>query len=158
MSTLEQAIAIAAKAHEGQVDKAGAPYILHPLRVMLSVSTDEERITALLHDVVEDCGVSLGALRAEGFSEIVIAAIDSVTRRPGESYETFVHRAASNPIGRQVKLADLEDNSDLSRIANPTARDHKRIAKYRRAVETIRAFKNADNRLQERYAREMPTT
>jgi hypothetical protein len=158
VSTLEQAIAIAAKAHEGQVDKAGAPYFLHPFRVMLSVSTDEERITALLHDVVEDCGVSLGALRAEGFSEIVIAAIDSVTRRAGESYETFVHRAASNPIGRKVKLADLQDNSDLSRIANPTARDHERIAKYRRAVETIRAFKNTDNRFQERYAREMPTT
>ena len=69
-----------------------------------------------------------------------------------------MHRAASNPIGRQVKLADLEDNSDLSRIANPTARDRKRVEKYRRAVETIRAFKNADNRLQERYAREMPTT
>jgi hypothetical protein len=158
VSALEKAIVIAAKAHEGQVDKAGAPYILHPLRVMLSVSTDEERITALLHDVVEDCGVSLDALRAEGFSEIVIDAIDSVTRRLGESYETFVHRAASNPIGRQVKLADLEDNSDLSRIANPTAQDHERVAKYRRAVETIRAFENTNDRLHDRYARETPTT
>jgi hypothetical protein len=158
LSTLEQAIAIAAKAHEGQVDKTGAPYILHPLRMMLCVSTNEERITAVLHDVVEDCGVSLEALRAEGFSEIVIEAIDSVTRRPEEPYETFVRRAASNPIGRRVKLADLEDNSDLSRIANPTARDHERIAKYRRAVETIRAL-DSDNRLQERHhAGETPTT
>lgn len=140
MSTLERAIAIAAKAHEGQIDKAGAPYILHPLRVMLRVATNEERITAVLHDVVEDCGVSLEALRAGGFSGIVIDAIDSVTMRPEGPYETFVRRAASNPIGRRVKLADLEDNSDLSRIAKPTPRDHERIAKYRRAIETIRAL------------------
>ena len=158
MSTLERAIMMAAKAHEGQVDKAGATYLLHPLRMMLRVSTTEERITAVLHDVVEDCGISLQALRAEGFSEIVIDAIDSVTRRPEESYETFVRRAASNPIGRRVKLADLEDNSDLSRIATPTARDHKRIAKYRRAVETIRALENENNRLRERYPGETPAT
>jgi hypothetical protein len=158
VSTLEQAIAIAATAHEGQVDKAGAPYVLHPLRMMLCVSTTEERITAVLHDVVEDCGVSLEALRAKGFSEIVVEAIDSVTRRSEESYESFVRRAASNPIGRRVKLADLEDNSDLSRIANPTARDRKRVEKYRRAVETIRALENGNNRLRERYPGEMPAT
>lgn len=137
MSTLEQAIGIAAKAHAGQVDKAGAPYILHPLRMMLRVSTTKERIVAVLHDVVEDCGVKLEDLRLEGFPEVVVEAIDSVTRRSEESYEAFVRRAASHPIGRLVKLADLEDNSDLSRIANPSARDHKRIAKYRRAIEAI---------------------
>ena len=157
MSTLEQAIAIAAKAHKGQVDKAGAPYVLHPLRIMLRVSTTEERIVAVLHDVVEDCGVSLKDLRVEGFPEVVIEAINSVTRRPEESYEDFVRRAASNPIGRRVKLADLEDNSDLSRIANPSARDHKRIAKYRRAIETIEAFEGG-NHLEERYAGETPGT
>jgi (p)ppGpp synthase/HD superfamily hydrolase len=137
VSTLEQAIEIAAKAHAGQVDKAGAPYILHPLRMMLRVSTTEERIVAVLHDVVEDCGVKLEDLRLEGFPEVVVEAIDSVTRRSEESYEAFVRRAASHPIGRLVKLADLEDNSDLSRIANPSARDYKRIAKYRRAIEAI---------------------
>lgn len=140
MSTLERAIAIAAKAHEGQVDKAGAPYILHPLQMMLNLSTMEERITAVLHDVVEDCGVLLEDLRKEGFSESVIEAIDSVTRRPDETYEAFVLRAASNPLGRRVKLADLENNSDLSRIANPTARDYERIEKYSRAIETIRTL------------------
>ena len=157
MSTLGQAIAIAAKAHEGQVDKAGAPYVLHPLRMMLRVSTTEERITAVLHDVVEDCGVSLDALRAEGFSGAVIDAIDSVTVRPGEPYETFVLRAAANPIGRRLKLADLEDNSDLARIASPTARDHERIAKYHRAIETIRALESSDNRVQEHHASGTPT-
>jgi (p)ppGpp synthase/HD superfamily hydrolase len=149
MSTLERAIALAAKAHEGQVDKAGAPYILHPIRVMLRLSAIEERITAVLHDVVEDCNVSLQNLREEGFSETVLNAIDSVTKRTGESYEDFVLRAASNRIGRQVKLADLEDNCDLSRIANPTDRDYERIEKYRRAIETIRAdmTKTPDNEL-----------
>jgi hypothetical protein len=158
VSTLEQAIAIAAKAHAGQVDKAGAPYVLHPLRMMLRVSTTEERITAVLHDVVEDCGISLEELRAEGFSEIVIEAINSITRKPDESYETFVRRAAANPVGRQVKLADLEDNSDLSRIANPSVRDHERIAKYRRAIETIRALENGNKHLREHHPGEMPAT
>jgi hypothetical protein len=144
MSTLERAIAIAAKAHEGQVDKAGAPYVLHPLRMMLRLSKSNERITAVLHDVVEDCGVSLETLRAEGFPEQVIEAVDAVTRRPEESYEAFVLRAASNPIGRRVKLVDLQDNSDLSRIEQPTARDYERIEKYRRAIDTIRALEESN--------------
>jgi len=144
MSTLERAIVIAAKAHEGQVDKAGAPYVLHPLRIMLRLSSADERITAVLHDVVEDCGVSFETLRTEGFSEQVIDAIDSVTRRPDESYDAFVLRAASNPIGRRVKLVDLEDNSDLSRIANPTTHDHERVEKYRRAIGTIQKLEEGD--------------
>ena len=96
------------------------------------------------HDVVEDCGVSLEMLRAEGFSEQVLEAIDSVTRRVDESYEEFVLRAASNPIGRRVKLADLRDNSDLSRIAHPTAHDYDRIEKYHRAMDTICALEGSD--------------
>jgi len=129
--TLERAIAIAAAAHEGQVDKGGAPYILHPLKVMLRVNT--------LDDVVEDTRVSLEDLRQEGFSETVLAAIASVTRVAGESYEAFVERAALNPIGRVVKLADLEENSDLSRIAQPSWDDLERIEKYRRAIGVLRS-------------------
>lgn len=140
MSTLERAIVIAAEAHVGQVDKAGAPYVLHPLRMMLRLSTSDEMIAAVLHDVVEDCGLSLEMLRADGFSEQVLEAIDSVTRRAEESYEEFVLRAASNSIGRRVKLADLRDNSDLSRIKHPTARDYARVEKYRRVIETICAL------------------
>lgn len=137
--TLERAIAIAATAHAGQVDKGGAPYILHPLKVMLRMSSLEERIVAVLHDVVEDCGISLEDLRKEGFSEAVLSAIESVTKVPGESYEDFVERAAHNPIGRVVKLADLEENSDLSRIASPSWEDLERIEKYRRAIGRLRA-------------------
>ncbi|MNB57627.1 Bifunctional (p)ppGpp synthase/hydrolase relA [compost metagenome] len=136
--SLERAIAIAATAHAGQVDKGGAPYILHPLKVMLRMSTQEERIVAVLHDVVEDCGISLDDLRKEGFSEEILSAIESVTKVPGESYEDFVDRAAQNPIGRVVKLADLEENSDLSRIASPSWEDLERIEKYRRAIGRLR--------------------
>ncbi|MBY8959658.1 HD domain-containing protein [Pseudomonas sp. MIS38] len=136
--TLERAIAIAATAHAGQVDKGGAPYILHPLKVMLRMSTLEESIVAVLHDVVEDCAISLDDLRKEGFSEEVLSAIESVTKVPGESYEDFVERAAQNPIGRVVKLADLEENSDLSRIASPSWEDLERVEKYRRAIGRLR--------------------
>jgi (p)ppGpp synthase/HD superfamily hydrolase len=136
--TLERAIAIAATAHAGQVDKGGAPYILHPLKVMMRMSSLEERIVAVLHDVVEDCDISLDDLRQEGFSEDVLTAIAAVTKVPGESYEDFVERAGQNPIGRVVKLADLEENSDLSRIASPSWEDLERIEKYRRAIARLR--------------------
>lgn len=137
MSTLEHAIALAAKAHQGQTDKAGAPYILHPLRMMLRLATLEERMVAMLHDVVEDCGWTIEQLREQGFSEAVVRGVESLTKQEGESYENFVLRAAGNPIGRRVKLADLEDNSDLSRIASPTAKDYERVEKYRRAIEVL---------------------
>jgi hypothetical protein len=137
MSTLERAIVIAAEAHAGQVDKAGAPYVLHPLRRMLRLQTNNERIAPILHDVVEDSHWSLDLLREEGFSEDVLQAVDSVTKRDDESYEDFVARAGRNPIGRRVKLADLEDNCDLTRIASPTAKDHTRIEKYRHAIKHL---------------------
>lgn len=140
MSTLERAIAIAATAHEGQADKAGAPYIFHPLRVMMRVATIEGRIVAVLHDVVEDSAITFDDLEKEGFSVAVLEALRSVTRRSEESYEEFVLRAAANPIGRRVKLADLEDNCDLSRISAPKELDHARVEKYRRAIAAIKAL------------------
>jgi (p)ppGpp synthase/HD superfamily hydrolase len=140
MSTLERAIIIAAEGHAGVKDKGGAPYILHPLRMMLSLSSADERIVAVLHDVCEDCpGWTLERLRAEGFPERIVAALDSVTKREGENYEDFARRAAANKIGRHVKLADLADNCDLSRIAEPTEADYQRIEKYRRAIKLIQS-------------------
>lgn len=135
--TLERAIAIAAAAHAGQKDKAGNPYILHPLRVMLAVQVPEERIVAVLHDVVEDTPWTLDALRAEGFSNDVVAAVDALTRRDGEDYFEFVRRAVAHPIARPVKIADLRDNMDLARIAAPTGRDDARIDRYREALRMI---------------------
>ena len=138
--TLERAIAIAAAAHEGQVDKAGAPYILHPLRMMLSVRSPEARMAAVLHDVVEDTSVTLEQLRAEGFPEAVLVAVAALTKREGEDYEAFIRRVAPIPIAREVKLADLRDNADLSRIADPTEKDRARIEKYRRAIEYLESL------------------
>ena len=141
MSILERAIAITAEAHAGQVDKAGAPYVLHPLRMMLSMSSIDERIVAVLHDVCEDCPRwTFDRLRGEGFSDRIIDALQSVTKRDGEDYEEFVRRAAADPIGRRVKLADLHDNSDLSRIAVPSERDFRRVEKYRRAIDLIKGM------------------
>jgi len=139
MSTLERAIEVAAAAHAGQQDKAGEPYILHPLRVMLRVASPEERIVAVLHDVVEDTHVTIEQLRAEGFSQTVLDAVDAVTKRDGEGYEEFVARAAHHPVGRAVKLADLLDNSDLSRLPNPTQKDMARLEKYRKAIAFLTA-------------------
>ena len=107
---------------------------------MLAQTTDEARIVGVLHDVVEDCGGwSFDRLRGEGFSETVIEALESVTKRPDGAEEdpAFIARAAVNPIGRAVKLADLYDNCDLSRIAQPTPKDEERVAKYRRAIAQL---------------------
>lgn len=131
MSTLERAIEIAVRAHAGQKDKGGEPYILHPLRVMLRMRTEAERIVAVLHDVVEDSAFTMDDLRSEGFAEDVIEALDALTKRPGESRIDAAKRAARVPLARAVKLADNADNSDLSRIPEPTAKDLARMEEYR---------------------------
>lgn len=136
---LERAIIIATEAHTNQVDKAGAPYILHPLRVMMAMAPDDDhRVAAVLHDVVEDCpSWSLERLRGEGISGTALDAIDAVTRRGGETYDAFISRAAKNGIGRLVKIADLRDNADLNRILNPTEEDWKRQLKYGKALSYL---------------------
>jgi (p)ppGpp synthase/HD superfamily hydrolase len=136
---LEKAIQCAVKAHAGQKDKAGAPYILHPLRIMMKMDSQAGMIAAMLHDVVEDSSVTLSDLRAEGFSEEVIAAVDHLTRREGEAYEIFINRLRHNPLAVKVKLADLEDNMDIRRIENVTGRDIERIQKYQAAREKLSA-------------------
>jgi len=141
---LERAIAIAAAAHADQVDKAGAPYISHPLRVMRAQDSEDARIVAVLHDVVEDCsGWTFKRLKDEGFSTTVIDALRLVTKIEGENYEDFVRRAAGNPISRVVKIADIQDNMDLSRISNVTTRDLERIEKYRHALALLQPEQEA---------------
>ncbi|TQR33948.1 HD domain-containing protein [Brevibacillus brevis] len=137
MSTLEKAIVIATQAHAGQVDKGGNPYILHPLRIMLKMSTVETMILAVLHDVLEDTDVTVEELRNEGFSEEIIAAVIALTRNDDETYMEFVGRTKQNPIARLVKLGDLEDNSDLSRIPEPTEKDYERLLRYKRAIKEL---------------------
>lgn len=130
MPTLERAIEIAARAHAGQVDKAGQPYILHPLRLMLAVQGLHARMAAVLHDVVEDSATSFEDLRGEGFPEEVLEAIHALTKAPGESRIEAARRAAAHPLARVVKLADVSDNMDLSRIAQPTEKDFARLREY----------------------------
>lgn len=139
MATLERALVIAAEAHAGMTDKGGAPYILHPLRLMHQMCTPDERIVALLNDVVEDSPWTLEALRAEGFSETIVAAVDGLTRREGESYEDFIARGATNPLARRVKLADIEDNLDLRRLGELEEMDLARLQRYQRARRVILA-------------------
>ncbi len=143
MSNLARAVAIAAEAHRDQVDKYGAPYILHPLRVMMRMGTEEAMIAAVLHDVVEDSDWTLEALQAEGFAEAVLESVDRLTKRSGESYEVFIDRVMENPLARLVKLADLEDNMDPKRIRNISERDLERLQKYHRAWSALTARKRA---------------
>src|SRR5918912_706704 len=109
-ATVEDAVSIAARAHRGQKDKAGAPYLLHPLRMMLRMDSEAAMMAAVLHDVVEDTDWTLERLRGEGFPDEVLGAVDCLTHRDGESYQDFVERVRTNPVARQVKIADLEDN------------------------------------------------
>ena len=143
MTTLERAIAIAAAAHAGQVDKAGQPYILHPLRVMLRLTSEHERMAAVLHDVVEDSGVSLAQLIAEGFPHEVVSAVEALTKQAGESRIQAAHRVAANAVGRAVKLADNAENMDLGRIPNPTDRDFARMEEYKLVREILLTYESA---------------
>ena len=137
---LERAIEIAVEAHKGQIDKGGSPYILHPLRVMMSVHGESEKIVGLLHDVVEDSDWTFEDLLAEGFSIELIEALKSVTKNSdNEDYDSFIQRALGNPIGRKVKIADLRDNLDVTRISDITDKDVKRINKYKKALKLLSA-------------------
>ena len=132
MATIEKALQIAAKAHEGQKDKEGLPYILHPLRVMMAVQGEDAQIAAVLHDVVEDTPVTVDDLRAAGFGEQVLAAVQCVTHRKDEPYADYVVRCKANDIARRVKLADLEDNSRLDRVLLRPQRLERDLARIRR--------------------------
>lgn len=136
---LNDAIILAATAHRGQSDKGGAPYILHPLRVMLACATEEQQIAAVLHDTIEDCAVSLDTVR-DRFGTAVADAVDALTRREGEAYEAFVERCAADPIARVVKLADLADNMDWRRLGRVLdEKDRARLLKYERACALLAA-------------------
>ena len=136
---LAKAIEIAASAHSEQKDKGGSPYILHPIRVMMSLNTEEEKIVGVLHDVVEDSeDWDFDRLREEGFAEDIISALMSVTKQSdAENYEAFIERAGRNQIGRNVKIADIKDNLDVTRIGNLKEKDLLRINKYKNALSKL---------------------
>ena len=140
MATLEHAIALAVQAHKGQKDKNGQPYILHPLRVMLRLEREVDRIVGILHDVIEDTSVTPDDLRLAGYSKEVLAALDCVTKREGEAYEEFVRRSETNPIAKRVKLADLEDNMDLKRLTQVLPKDIDRLNRYLKAWRHLQSI------------------
>ena len=149
---LEKAIKIAVEAHTGQVDKGGNPYILHPLRVMLSLNSEQERVVGVLHDVVEDCkGWTWERLKEQGCSDEIIEALKSVSKTPEEEaeyqelledkklghYLEFIQRAKANEIGRRVKKADIRDNLDISRIDDITSSDISRLNRYKFVLDEL---------------------
>ena len=134
---LDRAIELAKQHHEGQTDKAGKPYIEHPLRVMNQAESEEEKIVAVLHDIVEDTDISLDDLRSEGFSEEVVSAVECLTKQDGENYDSYIERISFNPLAVKIKLADLEDNSDLTRLPEVTDKNLERIEKYDKALEKL---------------------
>ncbi len=133
MADIQRAIEIAVSAHKGQLQRNGLPYVLHPLTLMLAVSSIEAKIAAVLHDVVEDSAWELEDLRAEGFSDSVIEAIDCLTHTGEEEYAAYIERVSTNDIAREVKLADLKDNMNLLRLPNLKDRDLPRLERYHRA-------------------------
>ena len=141
MDMVEKAIGIALKAHQNQVDKYGRPYVMHPIRVMTRFRNPVLQQIAILHDVVEDSAWTCRQLRAQKFSAEIIEAIDALTRRQGEPYDSLIDRAALNPLALQVKLADLEDNMDIRRMKDITQQDGERLNRYREAHAKLSAVK-----------------
>ncbi|OTG65245.1 HD domain-containing protein [Acinetobacter silvestris] len=137
MSIIEKAIALAVQKHAGQVDKGNQPYILHPLRLMLKMKTPEQQIVAVLHDILEDTDTTVVDLISLGFSQEVIEAIQALTKKENESRIEAAYRAVKNPIARTVKLADITDNMDLTRIPHPSAKDLLRLEEYKHVQQIL---------------------
>ncbi|MEI6329021.1 MAG: GTP pyrophosphokinase [Pseudanabaena sp.] len=136
---LELAIKIAEKAHAGQFDKAGKPYILHPLTVMAQMDDVEGKIVAILHDAIEDSDLTITALSEQGFPELITEAIAAITKLDGELYDDYLLRVMGNAIALKVKIADVRHNMDISRIANPTVKDFQRLEKYQKVLNQLTA-------------------
>jgi len=134
---LQKAIDLAHQAHAQQVDKGGQPYINHPLRVMAKMETLQEKIVAVLHDVVEDSDLTLEDLLVQGFPADIVDSIAALTKIAGEEYETYLQRVMENAIALRVKIADMTDNLDISRIPHPTAKDWQRLNKYQQILPRL---------------------
>lgn len=134
-----QTLNLAIAAHEGQVDNSGQPYIYHPIRVALRCENDEERIVALLHDVLEDTNITSEKLKELNYPDKIIRAIEAISRHDEEDYGDFIERCSQNDLARRVKIHDLEDNMDTRRLIQVSQR---RIEKYQRAYERLKTFEN----------------
>ena len=134
---LELALSIATEAHGGQFDKAGIDYIEHPIFVASQVDSEEEKAVALLHDVIEDSSVTAEELLNAGLPETVVTAVQILSKKKGQDYQTYLKTVKSNPLARAVKLADLKHNSDLSRLETITDKDLGGLEKYKKAIDYL---------------------
>lgn len=137
---LEKAIQIAVSAHKEQVDKSEQPYILHLIRVMDAGETEQEKICGILHDLVEDTDWTFEKLENEGFSEEIISALKCVTKQENEDYAAFIGRVKTNPLAIKVKLNDLRDNMDITRLFRITEKDRERLNKYLKAYQELKCI------------------
>ena len=136
---LHKAIIIACEAHQGQSSINGEPYILHPLRLLIKVKSNEERIIAILHDVIEKTNISLADLKNKGFDQNIISSIDSLSRRGGESYVDYIGRLIQNRISVKIKLLDLADNIKMHSENNENGIYDVKINQYKNALKQIRS-------------------
>ena len=141
MNQIEKALQVAFKAHDGQVDKAGNPYIFHPLTVALSenLETETQKVVAILHDVVEDSDITFYDLENMGFNEEVLNALKLLTRDENSEYYHYIReiRNSGNHNAYWVKFSDLEHNMDISRIPEPTEKDYMRLEKYKKSMDIL---------------------
>jgi (p)ppGpp synthase/HD superfamily hydrolase len=137
--TLEDAIVLATNAHRGQKDRNDEPYIMHPIRVMSQLWGYDERMVAVLHDVIEDTEVTLDDLRRQSYPDHIVAAVDAISKRKDidEPYSTYILRVKENPLAAKVKIADLRDNANLDRLPGVEAYDLKRLDRYNRALQFL---------------------
>ena len=136
----KKAMRIAYDAHREQVDKAGLPYIFHPAHLAEQMETEDEACAALLHDVIEDTGVTLDELRTHGFPESVVSAIALLTHDDATEYMDYIAKIKLDPIARKVKLADLRHNSNRERLGQPNKESQQRQLKYRKAIMMLHGF------------------
>ena len=136
---LHRAIKIACEAHQGQSSINGEPYILHPLRLLIKAKSNEERIIAILHDVIEKTNISLLDLKNNGFDQNIISSIDSLSRRRSESYIEYIERLMQNKISVKIKLLDLADNIKIHSKNNYNGIYDAKIIQYKNALKQIRS-------------------
>lgn len=134
---LQKAIDIAAEAHKGQTDRAGKPYIGHISRVMQAGKTTDERMAGILHDIVEDTHWTTEALLQQGIPAHIVEAVICLTKKDGEDYDNFIQRVKTNPIAVAVKINDLRDNMDITRLPEISDDDIRRLLKYHRAYSDL---------------------
>lgn len=137
MDKIQLAQQICQEAHYGQVDKAGKPYYLHSFTVADMCETEEEKVVAYLHDVLEDSEYDEMYLRMCGFSEKVVEAVKTLTKGVDEDYMQYIDRISQNKLATSVKLADLSHNMDIDRIEHPVEADYARVEKYRVAMKRL---------------------